>query len=339
MPQLAKRTLGITLGDPTGIGPELVALLLCDEAERARWDGGDAEIVVYGDQGVLARAAAALGLPGPPPGVRIEPVTALLAADARPGRPCGVSGAAQVAYLEAALRDAAAGRLAGLCTAPIHKASAMAAGMAFPGHTELLAARLLPPGGRVVMMLCGPSLRVALCTAHVPLAAVPGALTVEGVAAVIELTARALVRDLGVRDRPPRLWVAGLNPHAGEAGHLGSEEQTIIAPAMERARAALPGVALRGPEVPDAMFRLAVRPEGGERPDAIIAMYHDQGLIPLKLLDFDEGVNVTLGLPLVRTSPDHGTAHDIAGTGRARPGSMAAALRLCREMMARRAAI
>lgn len=326
--------LGITLGDPTGIGPELLVRLLAAEPLPG-------PAVLYGDAGVLARTAAALRLPWPPPAADLElrAVSALSPDESQPGRPSAAAGAAQVAYLEAALDDAQAGRLLGLCTAPIHKASAMAGGLRYPGHTELLAARIGAPG-QVVMMLAGPSLRVALCTTHIALSAVPAALSIDGICSVLRTTALALHRDFAIAR--PHLLVAGLNPHAGEEGHFGREELDVIAPAIAAARAlpelrAIAGLRIEGPAVPDAVFRAAVHPAGGVRPDAVVAMYHDQGLIPLKLLDFDEGVNVTLGLRVPRTSPDHGVAHDIAGRGVARLQSMAAALRLCFELLRRRA--
>lgn len=301
--------LGITMGDPAGIGPELVRRVV---------DGG-ADLVVYGDAGLLAGIAAEL-----------VPVTTLAAVT--PGAPTAETGRAQVAYLEAALADARAGRLAGLVTAPIHKASCKAAGFAFPGHTELLAARL--GAGQVTMMFAGPRLRVSLATIHHALAEVPRLLDVERLATTIAQTAEALARDFGVA--APRVAVAGLNPHAGEEGHFGDEEARLVAPAIARARARLgaAGVAaaLSGPHVPDAVFR--AHADGAY--DAVVAMYHDQGLIPVKLLDFDEAVNVTLGLPIVRTSPDHGVAYDIAGRGVARTTSFAAALRLARTLAARR---
>jgi 4-hydroxythreonine-4-phosphate dehydrogenase len=308
-------TLGMTLGDPSGIGPEIVARALVEE-------GADG-VRVYGDHGLLERAAALQGLVLPP--VEIVEVGALACT---PGQPNTESGRAQIAYLERALDDAAA--LDGLVTAPIHKASAMAAGLAFPGHTELLAARLAG-GGPVTMMFAGPRLRVSLATIHLPLAAVPGALTVDGLAGTIVRTARALVDDFGITK--PRLAVAGLNPHAGEGGHFGDEESRLIAPAISRARADLgEAVTVTGPHVPDAIFRSHL--DGAS--DAVVALYHDQGLIPVKTVDFDEAVNLTLGLPLVRTSPDHGVAHDIAGRGIARATSMRAALRLARNLANRR---
>ncbi|HSR99878.1 MAG TPA: 4-hydroxythreonine-4-phosphate dehydrogenase PdxA, partial [Kofleriaceae bacterium] len=241
------------------------------------------------------------------------------------GAPDERTGAAQVGYLEAAVAAAARGELAAIATAPISKTWARRAGFAFPGHTEMLASRL---GVRdVVMFFAGPKLKVALATVHVPLAEVARTLTTAGLRTTIEIVARALARDFAIAE--PRIGVVGLNPHAGEGGLLGGEDTAVIAPAL----APLPPARLFGPLVPDAAFRDLVV----GRYDALIAMYHDQGLIPVKLIDFDEAVNVTLGLPIVRTSPDHGTAYDIAGTGRARAVSMQRALALAVEMVSRRA--
>lgn len=301
--------IGVTLGDPAGIGPELV---------RAVCDGGD-DLVVYGDAILCA-------------GVRAElvPVTSL--DGVVPGAPTEATGRAQVAYLENAVADAAAGKLDALVTAPIHKASCRAAGFAFPGHTEFLQARL--GAAAVTMMFAGPRMRVSLATIHHALAEVPRLLSAEAIAVAIVQTAEALVRDFGVE--APRVAIAGLNPHAGEEGHFGDDETRVIVPAIEvaRGRLAAAGLAaeLWGPRVPDAVFREHLE----ARFDAVVAMYHDQGLIPVKLIDFEEAVNVTLGLPIVRTSPDHGVAYDIAGRGRARTTSFAAALRLARELAARR---
>jgi 4-hydroxythreonine-4-phosphate dehydrogenase len=301
--------IGITLGDPSGIGPELV---------RAVADGGD-DLVVYGDAILCAGVAAEL-----------IPVTSL--DGIVPGTPSDATGRAQVAYLEAAVADVLAGKLDALVTAPIHKASCLAAGFAFPGHTEFLQARL--GAGAVTMMFAGPRMRVSLATIHHALADVPRVLSAEAIAVAIAQTAEALVADFGVA--APRIAVAGLNPHAGEQGHFGDDETRVIGPAIEAARARLAAAGipaeLYGPRVPDAVFRDHL--DG--RFDAVVAMYHDQGLIPVKVVDFEEAVNVTLGLPIVRTSPDHGVAHDIAGKRRARPTSFAAALRLARELTARR---
>jgi 4-hydroxythreonine-4-phosphate dehydrogenase len=309
----ARVRIGLTMGDPSGIGPEIALAVAA----------GAADVAVYGDRGVLAEAAARLGLDMP---VHLEPVTRLPAWT--PGRPSEASGRAQIEYLEAAVADARARRLDAIVTAPIHKASAMAAGFAFPGHTEFLASAL--GAGRVTMMFAGPRMRVALATIHLPLAQVPSRLNAPDLAHTIIQTASALKHDFGIAR--PRLAIAALNPHAGESGHFGDEESRIIAPAIEAARAQLSDVDLMGPEVPDAVFRAHL--DG--RSDGVVAMYHDQGLIPVKAIDFDEAVNVTLGLPLPRTSPDHGVAHDIAGTGRARPTSLLCAVNLARDLATRR---
>jgi 4-hydroxythreonine-4-phosphate dehydrogenase len=311
--------IAISLGDPAGIGPEIVA--------RALAARPDLDAVVYGDEGVLARAAAAAGVAAPP-AARVRAVTKLDAAEVAFGQPSDTAGRAQLAYLGAATDAALAGEVAALVTAPISKQWIARAGFAFPGHTEYLASRT---GAReFAMMLAGPSLRVTVATTHVALKDVPRLLTVDGIASSIWLTAEALARRFGVAR--PRVAVAGLNPHAGEAGRFGDEEERLVVPAIAEARdriaAAHLAVEVTGPHVPDAVFRQAAL--GGF--DAVVALYHDQGLIPLKLLHFDEGVNVTLGLPFVRTSPDHGTAYDIAGTGRARPQSFLAALDLARTM-------
>jgi 4-hydroxythreonine-4-phosphate dehydrogenase len=309
----------MTLGDPAGIGPEIVAAAL--HAAPREWR---ARIVVYGDRGPLERAAGSLGITLPEDVIVVgdghgEAVT--------PGTPDRVSGAAQVGYLENAVAAASRGELAAIVTAPISKTWARRAGFEFLGHTEMLAARL---GARdVAMFFVGPKLKVALTTVHRPLAEVVSDLSTERIRIVIELVARSLMRDLGVT--APRIGVVGLNPHAGEDGLLGDEDADIIAPALVEP---LPPATLLGPLVPDAAFRDAVM----GRYDALIAMYHDQGLIPVKLIDFEDSVNVTLGLPIVRTSPDHGTAYDIAGKGVARSSSMQRALALAIEMVGRRAA-
>ena len=309
--------LGITLGDPAGIGPEIVAATLAAAPEAWR-----SRLVVYGDRAPLERGARAIG-------VALPPDVAVLGDGvgdaARPGQPDEHTGAAQVGYLEAAVAAAGRGELCAIATAPISKTWARRAGFAFPGHTEMLASRL---GVRdVVMLFAGPRLKVALATVHVPLADVPRALTTEGLRTVLGIVAGALVTDFAIAE--PRIGVVGLNPHAGEGGLLGAEDRDVIAPAL----GPLPPARLSGPLVPDAAFRdLAM-----QRHDALVAMYHDQGLIPVKLIDFDESVNVTLGLPIVRTSPDHGTAYDIAGTGRARAVSMQRALALAVELSQRRA--
>jgi 4-hydroxythreonine-4-phosphate dehydrogenase len=309
-------TIGVTLGDPAGIGPEIVVMALAAAPRESL-----ARLIVYGDCGPLERAAAGLGVALPD--VRI--VGDGVGDAAVPGAPDRVSGAAQVGYLEAAAAAAARGELAAIVTGPISKTWARRAGFAFLGHTEMLADRL---GARdVAMFFVGPRLKVALATVHRPLAEAVSDLSTVRVRTVIELVARAMVSDLGIA--APRIGVVGLNPHAGEDGLLGDEDAEIIAPALVEA---CPPAILAGPLVPDAAFRDAV--DG--RYDALVAMYHDQGLIPVKLVDFEESVNVTIGLPIVRTSPDHGTAYDIAGRGVARATSMQRALSLAIEMVARR---
>jgi 4-hydroxythreonine-4-phosphate dehydrogenase len=233
-----------------------------------------------------------------------------------------------VAYLEAATRAVLAGATDALVTAPISKEWAGRAGFAFPGHTEFLAARAGVDD--FAMMLAGPRLRVTVVTGHIAFHDVPAALSIENIARAAVLTARALRRDFGIRRA--RVAVAGLNPHASEAGKFGDEEARLVTPAIERARQRLQhegiDAEVSGPHVPDVVFRQAA----GGAFDGVVALYHDQGLIPIKLLDFDEAVNVTLGLPFVRTSPDHGTAYDIAGRGQARADSFLCAMELAMRM-------
>ena len=282
--------LGVTIGDPAGIGPEIV-----EQALQKPLAG--ASVRIFGQRG-----------------------------SARPGRPTPESGRAQVDFLEAAVAAAKAGDIDALCTAPISKSAAQAAGFSFPGHTEFLAARF--GVAHVAMMLAGSRLRVSLVTTHLPVSEVGRALTADGIAETIRLTSASLRRDFGID--LPRIAVAALNPHAGEHGAFGREEIDIITPGI--AEAAGCGALITGPHVPDAVFRQAA--SGAF--DAVVCMYHDQGLIPLKLLDFEDAVNLTLGLPIVRTSPDHGVAYDIAGTGRARATSMRKALELAADLCARR---
>ncbi|HEU4733503.1 MAG TPA: 4-hydroxythreonine-4-phosphate dehydrogenase PdxA, partial [Kofleriaceae bacterium] len=257
--------IAITLGDPAGIGPEIVAatLVAAPEAVRRR-------LVVYGDRDPLERGARAIGVVLPR---ELSVIGEGTGDRALPGAPDERSGAAQVGYLEAAVAAAARGELAAIVTAPISKTWARRAGFAFPGHTEMLASRL---GVRdVVMLFVGPRLKVALATVHVPLADVPRTLTTAGLRTTIEIVARSLIGEFAIA--APRIGVVGLNPHAGEGGLLGTEDRDVIAPAL----GALSPARLAGPLVPDAAFReLAAGTY-----DALIAMYHDQGLIPVKLID------------------------------------------------------
>ena len=323
----AETPLALTCGEPAGVGPEIAAKAW--EALGARlpfvWIGDPAHLPPGTPVREVARAsdardAAASALP-------VLPLP--FAAAATPGRPAPENAAGVIEAIARAVRLAQAGEVAGLVTAPIHKKALKdGAGFAHPGHTEYLAALAGVP--RVAMMLACDGLRVVPATIHVALAEVPGLLTRALLTDVILLTHAALRRDFGVE--APRIAVAGLNPHAGEGGTMGREERDVITPAIEALRAE--GMAIAGPLSADTMFHPAAR----ARYDAAVAMYHDQALIPVKTIDFAGGVNVTLGLPFIRTSPDHGTAFDIAGQGRADATSLIAALRMARSMAAARAA-
>jgi 4-hydroxythreonine-4-phosphate dehydrogenase len=275
------------------------------------------EAVLIGDRALLA---------GAPRHTTVEHVP--LAAPAIPGKLDPRNGAYVLATLDRALAGALCGEYAAIVTAPVQKSVLNAAGVPFTGHTEYLAQR---SGARqVVMMLVGGGLRVALATTHLPLAAVPRALSIDGLTAVLEVLHADLHAKFGIA--APCIGVCGLNPHAGEGGYLGREEIDVIAPALDRLRAR--GMRLEGPLAADTVFV----PANARRFDAILAMYHDQGLAPLKYASFGHGVNVTLGLPFIRTSVDHGTALDLAGRGRADAGSMRAAIALAIELARRRAA-
>jgi 4-hydroxythreonine-4-phosphate dehydrogenase len=247
-------------------------------------------------------------------------------ASAIPGRPETTDPAAVIESIRRAVELVQTGECAAVVTCPIAKKTLIDAGFAFPGHTEYLAALTHAP--RAVMMLAVDGLRVVPVTVHVPLAQVPTLLTEDLIVVTGRITAAALRRDFAIP--APRLAIAGLNPHAGEGGALGGEEAAVIIPAIERLRAE--GIAVTGPHPADTMFHAAAR----ARYDAALCMYHDQALIPLKTIDFDRGVNVTLGLPIVRTSPDHGTAFDIAGKGIASPASLIAAIELAAQLAERR---
>ncbi len=251
-----------------------------------------------------------------------------LAALPVPGQPNPANAPAVVASIEQATRLALRGEASAVVTNPINKAALYQAGFAYPGHTEFLAA-LTGATGQQIMMLASPMLRVVPVTVHASLRDSIAMLTTEMIVAASRTTAAALCRDFGIA--APRLAVAGLNPHAGEQGALGSEETTLVQPAIDVLRGE--GIDVSGPWPPDTMFTAAAR----ARYDAAICMYHDQALIPLKTLDMDHGVNVTLGLPIVRTSPDHGTAFDIAGKGVADPTSLIAAIELAARLALRRA--
>jgi 4-hydroxythreonine-4-phosphate dehydrogenase len=307
--------LALTLGDPAGIGPEVVLKALA---------GGElpGECTVVGDPALLAEAARRLDLPIPP---RVHGTDAVRCSVERlfEARPSAEAGRAAAAAVREAARLVTAGEADALVTAPLNKESLGLAGEPFPGHTELLAAEL---GATVRMMLQGGPLRTVLVTTHMALSAVPAALTREGITETCVVASQALAR-FGVAERP-RLAVAALNPHASDGGRFGDEEARIIAPAIARARER--GLDVSGPHPADTLFAQAAQPGSGIH--AVVAMYHDQGLIPVKLAAFGRATNVTLGLPIVRTSPDHGTAFDIAGQGKADAGSLREALRVAAEL-------
>jgi 4-hydroxythreonine-4-phosphate dehydrogenase len=252
----------------------------------------------------------------------VYPVATVSVRDRRPGHPSIAGGRAAHAAILTGVQLVRDGHASALVTAPICKANLVAAGVNAPGHTELLAE--LCGGVPVRMMMAGPQLRVVLATTHLAIRDVPGALTTSLIRETLAIADAGLRRHFGIAR--PRLGVAGLNPHAGESGLFGDEEIRIIGPAVRAARRA--GIDARGPLAADSLFPLAA----AGRVDAVVCMYHDQGLAPFKLVHFADGVNVTIGLPFVRTSPDHGTAHDIAGRGAADPSSMAAALRLAASL-------
>lgn len=317
--------IALTCGDPAGIGAEIAL-----KARAAL--GGDLPFFWIGDPAHLPEGAAFAVIDTP------AAATAVAAAalpvlphpfpyPATPGQPDPRNAAATIAVIERAVALVQSGKASALCTLPIHKKVLKdGAGFAFPGHTEFLAH--LAGVERVVMMLACPELRVVPVTIHIALAEVPQTLTPALLEETIRITAAGLARDCGIPT--PRIAVAGLNPHAGEGGAMGGEEIAWIAPLI--ARMQTEGFDLRGPMPPDTMFHKAAR----ARYDVAVCMYHDQALIPIKTIDFDGGVNVTLGLPFIRTSPDHGTAHDIAGRGIASAGSLVAALRMAQQMAAAR---
>lgn len=326
-----KPRVAITMGDPAGVGPEIAVKALAAPEVYAV-----CRPVVYGDAAILLRAAAAVG-------ERIEVVPRDAGGDAAPGRILLVPGPAlspaevpfgrlslpgsraMAHYVRAAAEDVLSGRAGAVVTCPITKEGLKAAGVLFPGHTEFLAH--LCGGAEVVMMLAGESLKVALVTIHVALARALELLSPGLIERTIRITYGFFRKFMGTD--APRIAVAGLNPHAGEGGLFGDEEKRVIEPAVAACRK--DGIDASGPWPPDTVFYRAYR--GGF--DVVVAMTHDHGLIPLKLVHFEDAVNVTMGLPIVRTSVDHGTAYDIAGTGTASPASLLAAIRMAARMAGR----
>jgi 4-hydroxythreonine-4-phosphate dehydrogenase len=324
--------LAVTMGDPAGIGPDITLLSWLNRTSLAL-----PPFVLLGDPDLMADRAARLGL-----AVAIESVGDFATGREAFGRalpvlrvraPATAGGQGQiVAAIEQAALAVLERHALAMVTNPITKSALNLAFLSYPGHTQYLA--LLAerhrggPRPRPVMMLLADELKVVPATVHVPLAAVPSLLTGDLLRETIAITAAALRQDFGLA--APRIAVAGLNPHAGEDGLIGREERLLIAPVVAGLAAA--GLTVSGPHAADTLFH----PEARRSYDAVVAMYHDQALIPLKTLAFDRGVNITLGLPFVRTSPDHGTAFALAGTGKARPGSFIAALRLAAEVGGRR---
>ena len=321
--------VGITMGDPVGVGPEIIAKALSDPCVLRC-----CQPVIYGNATRLRAGAASTG-------VRLEiaevpsindvrighhgiPVINPVAIDTEGlawGKPTPISGMAMAAYLNKAIDDAIDGLIAAIATGPINKLALKMADIPFSGHTEILAERTGTQN--YAMMLAGNRLNVVLATIHIPIEQVPHALTTQGIATIVTLTDHALKTRFGLP--APRIAVAGLNPHAGESGLFGVEEQKIIQPAIDLA--ASQGIIVTGPHPPDTIFFKASQGLF----DAVVSMYHDQGLGPFKMIHFDDGVNTTLGLPIVRTSVDHGTAYDIAGSGEASSASMVAAITMAAD--------
>lgn len=333
----ADALLALTIGDPSGIGPD-VAL----DAWRRR-GAGIPPFALFGDPAMIAARAMRLGGAVPIAETTAECAAAVFAealpviplenrlVDA-PGKPSPTNAAGIVEAIDRAVAATLAGETTAVVTCPIAKKPLYDAGFKYPGHTEYLAHLAEQTTGapvRPVMMLAGPDLRAVPATIHVPLSAVPGLLTGDLIVETARIMARDLARRFGVVN--PRIAVAGLNPHAGEGGALGEEDEEIVRPAVERLAAE--GVVAFGPLPADTLFHARARATY----DAVLCMYHDQALIPAKALAFDDTVNVTLGLPFIRTSPDHGTAFDIAAKGVARPDSLIAALKLAAELAANEA--
>ena len=326
--------IGITMGDPAGIGPEIIVKALGDQTiyEMCR-------PVVLGDPGVLFAAIHKFSprislniltglpeLPGARGKIDLMPISTLNEADLLPGKPTVAGGKAMIQAVVKAVEMTRRNELKAMVTCPISKILMHQAGYHYDGHTELISDLL--DTDDYVMMLAGTTLRVALVTIHCALKDVPALLNCGKIRKTITVTAKALREDFGFEN--PRLAVAALNPHAGESGLFGSEEQEVISPAIRMAKGE--GYSVVGPLPADTLFHRAVSGQF----EAVIAMYHDQGLIPLKLMHFSDAVNVTLGLPIIRTSVDHGTAYDIAGTGQGDPSSLKAAIRTAATMVKNR---
>lgn len=333
--------IAVTMGDPAGIGPEITLAAWRDRVAQSL-----PPFVLFADADMLEARARSLGLAVPITRIASLADTAAafatslpvlhlpLAATAIAGRPDAANGAVVIDAIERAVAAVFAGQASAVVTNPIAKSVLYAAGFRHPGHTEFLAELALRHApnapAQPVMMIASDTLNVVPLTIHIPLAQVPGTISTEAIVTTARIMAAALQRDFAISH--PRIAVAGLNPHAGEDGSMGGEDRDIIAPAVATLRSQ--GLDVTGPHPADTLFHAARRASY----DAVLCMYHDQALIPVKTLAFDTGVNVTLGLAFVRTSPDHGTAFDIAGRGVASPSSLVAAIRLAGRMAERRAA-
>ena len=322
--------LAVTMGCPAGIGPEIIVKVLASSTSPPA--------VVFGDKDILERACAFTGIgditfekwsPGQDIScsaqgktIFVYPLTSLSPEEIIPGTPSATTGRASYKYLEAAIDLALEKKVSAIVTAPLSKTGLRLAGYRWPGHTEILAKKTQTRD--FVMMMAGSKLVVTLVTIHVPLSQVPALLSKKRVLKTIEITYHAMKRDFGINR--PKIAVCGLNPHAGEGGMFGMEETEIIGPACTEAIDH--GIDVKGPLPPDTVFFQAANREF----DAVVCQYHDQGLIPFKLLHFRDGVNVTIGLPIIRTSVDHGTAYDLAGTGLADPESLRSAMKLASKI-------
>ena len=315
-----KPTIAITMGDPTGVGPEVILKAISDKNITRLCNP-----VILGDEAVLKYLIS--NLKSQISNLKIINLSNINPKKLKPGKPDKVCAKAMMAYIEEAVCMAMAGDVDAVVTAPISKEAINRAGYNFHGHTEFLAH--LTKTKDYAMMLAGSSLKVILVTIHESIKNVPGLLTTEKVFKTIKITDNTFKRYFGLKK--PRIAVAALNPHAGEGGLFGNEEKRIILPAIQKARRL--GINASDPLPPDTLFYRAVK---NSKFDCVVCMYHDQGLIPLKLLHFENGVNVTLGLPIIRTSVDHGTAYDIAWKGIANPASMKAAIKMAVEMVKRK---
>ena len=338
---MASTPLAVTMGEPAGVGPELIAqswfrirherggrpqtpfYCYCDPdfLSKRLSDAGIAVPLSIVETAVEAVSVFSGGLPVIPLARRVV--------SGRAGFPSSEDAAAVLDSIERAVADVLSGQAGGVVTAPVQKETLYDAGFAFPGHTEFLGDLALRNGldAHPVMMLAAEQLRVVPVTVHVPISAVPGLLTTEAIVTTGEIVARELTSKFGIA--APRLAIAGLNPHAGEGGRIGLEDRDVVAPAVARLQAS--GINTKGPLAADTLFHEAAR----KTYDAALCMYHDQALIPIKTVAFDHAVNVTLGLPFIRTSPDHGTALSLAGTGKANPTSFIEAIAMADRMAAR----